>query len=212
MRITFSHLREMFASEQPMLMRWGYKFFQWIPHRDEREEYVANAIAICWKRLVRLWRRRLLLRDAIRVVYHWSLRTASSGKGIDGRKSLREPLSFAARLRDNRQLLHAGQGEDCEEFWAVRNLCDPSSRYPVAEWCAVSLDWQEFVATLTSEVKELLRLRMLGLSRRQMAERIGVGKNHLQKLLYRAFRDWCDCQGLDPAKHPAVRPGRSEDR
>lgn len=190
-----TEMREQFCDVVHNMRAWGRSYFRWVPCRADRDDIIADAIALTWQGWRRLWLAGRPLPLSPLVIFAKRIKTAARGYSVDPRKPLRDPFCLGSRIAERLSLRYMGDDSHRPEGCVPWDHLDPKGETDPAELAALRIDWSEFVASLPGRVRLALRLRSKGWSLGRLSRKLGLSKGWLCSLLGDALREWLTFSG-----------------
>ena len=204
--------------------------FQSIRCAVKKADYIAEAIAICWKWFVRLTARGKDGASFVSAMTSLAARHVKSGRRLCGQERARDVLSCTAQRRHGftveslptttRRFEDANDvGLVTQEYDRFEERLRDNTQTPVPEQAAFRIDWPAFFRTLSDRDRKLAGYLSLGHSARSAAYKFGLSPGRVTQLRQRCYKDWRALENADVCasraencrrRLGAVRPRRRE--
>jgi hypothetical protein len=183
-------LRAAFAAIVPRIELHGRVYFCGLKCPHQREEAVAEMVALCWQWYVRLAERG---RDAglfVSALAAYAARAVRAGRRLCGQERAKDVLSPLAQRRHG----FAVQGlpaYDCgaADHAALDALRD-NTRTPPPEQTAFRLDFPAWRATLADRDRRLMHDLMVGERTADVARKYGMTPGRVSQKRRQFMQDW----------------------
>jgi hypothetical protein len=199
---TLAQLQDRFLLLIPRIELHARIFFRQVRCAHQRDEAVAECLALCWEWFVRLVRRGKDPEAFVTVLASLAARAVSGGRRLCGQEKVNEVLSLRAQRRHgfSVQRLHpygTPPGGPWEE--AVRD----NTQTPVAEQVIFRVDFRAWRQTRTERDRRIIDRLLLSERTGVVAREFGLSPGRVAQLRRQFHADWLRF-GAAPGEEPST--------
>jgi hypothetical protein len=216
------HLQARFLAILPRIERYARFHSQAIRCAVKKADFVAEAVAVCWRWFVRLAERGKDGATFVSAMASLAARHVKAGRGLCGQERGRDVLSYAAQRRHGfrvkalptttRRFEAANDGGLVEQQYDLfEDRLRDNTHTPVPDQAAFRIDWPAFLATLSGRDRRLAGYLSVGHSAKAAAAKFGLSPGRVTQLRQQWCRDWRALEDPDAAERRCRLNGTSAD-
>jgi hypothetical protein len=198
------HLHEAFLKILPRVETHGRVYFRDLRCHHDKEEAVAEMVALAWRWFVRLAGRGKDASRFPRALATFAARAVNAGRRLNGQEAAKDVLSWQARRR------HGFGVEALPDFdtpgdESLAGALRDNTRTPPPEQAAFRLDFPAWLGTRTRRDRNVIEELMRGGRTAEVSEAFGISPSRVSQMRKEFRADWARFCGEEAAA-PA-RPG-----
>lgn len=155
----------------------------------DREELVAETIALCWKWYVRLAERGKDAREFITTLATFAVRAVKSGRRLCGQESPKDPFTSVTHYRHGVVLQRLSGTTQQPSDLLAESLCD-NSHTPVPDQVCFRIDLPAWIGTRSERDSRLINDMMKSERTLDLAHKYGLSPARISQLRKELHADW----------------------
>jgi hypothetical protein len=198
------HLHEAFLQLMPWVERHGRVYFRHLRRHDDREEAIAEMVALAWRWFVRLANRGKDASKFPSALATFAARAVNAGRRLSGHEAPKDVLSWRARRRHGFGV-QALPDFDTPGGESLAGALRDNTRTPPPEQAAFRLDFPSWLGTRTRRDRSVIEELMRGGRTAEVSAAFGISPSRVSQMRQEFRADWARFCG-DEAAAPA-QPG-----
>lgn len=197
-------LHAAFLSIVPTVERVARHQLRSIMNRDDRDDAVANVVALAWKWFSRLADRGKDARRFPAVLAYFACRGVKCGRRVWGSESATDAMSLRARLRRGfavQQLEDRGNYDD--PTW--QEALTENRKSPIPDQASFRCDFPRWLRRLGRRNRRIVEKMLTGERTSVLSKRFGVSEGRISQLRREFETDWRQFHGEEqPLQQPVA--------
>jgi hypothetical protein len=199
---TAVQLQTRFLSVLPRIERHARIYFRHLKCLHQREEAVAECLALAWAWFIRLVRRGKNPEAFITVLASFAARAVASGRGLCGQQKANEVFSPLAQRRHvfTVQRLHP-YAYPPHSLW--KQAVHDNTQTPVIDQVVFRVDFTAWLQTRTNRDRRIIERLLVGERTGAVAQAIDLSPGRIAQLRRQFHADWLRF-GAAPGEEPST--------
>jgi DNA-directed RNA polymerase specialized sigma24 family protein len=172
----------------PHLRGYTGKSFHFLENRHDREDAVAETVALCWAWYARLASRGKDAGAFVRTLARYAVKHVKGGRRSCGAVNTRDVLTPEARRRRGFEVL--ALPTDTREFSAWEEALQDNTQTPVPEQVVFQVDFGKWRAGRSERDRRLVDDLMLGERTLDLSSKYGLTAGRISQMRREFHQDW----------------------
>jgi hypothetical protein len=188
-------LEQKFLSLLPRIRMYVEFFFRHIRCSDQKEEYLAESIALAWSSFVGLEEKGTDTAAFVSALAVFAAKRAYSGRRLTGQEKAKDVLSPRAQRRHGFAVMRL-HGRNGPERLPWQEALQDNSISPVPEQAAFRCDFADWYESRSLRDQQLMEAFMMGERNGAVAAKFGLSPGRISQLRRSWQQDWntwCCC-------------------
>jgi hypothetical protein len=188
-RQTMAGLHALFLLMLPRIEQHAQIHFRHVRCPQQKDEVIAEAVALSWKWVVRLTQRGKEVQSFVSVIASFAVKAVKSGRRLCGQEKAKDVLSPLAQQRRGFTVGKLPDFSSLSSNPLMEALAD-NTRTPPDEQAVFRIDFPVWLATFSERQRRIIEDLMEGERTLDVSQKYGISAGRISQLRRQFHQDW----------------------